>query len=158
VRYATKVRTAVVDTSTLISCARAGLLWLLDRCELELVTLDVVWAEAVTAGVAGGYADATAVQTALAGRSVTESPDATTADVAVLQSAMNIGVLVTNDLALGRRARNVGVAWLRTADLVILAVRVGGISRAEGEAAVTALRDARRITAELAEDYLEELR
>jgi len=41
---------------------------------------------------------------------------------------------------------------------VILAVRVGGIRRAEGVAAVTALRDARRITAELAEDCLEELR
>ncbi len=149
---------AVVDTSTWISCARAGLLPLLDRCELEVIILDVVRAEAVTAGVAGGYADATAVQAALAGRSVTEAPDAATADAAVLQSAMDIGVLVTNDLALGRRARNVGVAWLRTADLVILAVRIGGISRADGEAAVTALRDARRITAELAEDYLEELR
>ncbi len=57
-----------------------------------------------------GYADATAVQTALAGRSVTESTAAATSDAAVLQSAMDIGVLVTNDLALGRRARNVGVA------------------------------------------------
>jgi len=89
---------------------------------------------------------------------VTATTDAATADAAVLQSAKDIGVLVTNDLALGRRARNLGVAWLRTADLVILAVRVGGISRAEGVAAVAALRDARRITAELAEDYLEELR
>ena len=41
---------------------------------------------------------------------------------------------------------------------MIFAVRIGGISRAEGEAAVTALRVARRITAELTEDYLEELR
>ncbi len=89
---------------------------------------------------------------------MTATTDAATADAAVLQSAKDIGVLVTNDLALGRRARNLGVAWLRTADLVILAVRVGGISRAEGVAAVAALRDARRITAELAEDYLEELR
>ncbi len=47
-----------------------------------------------------GYADATAVQAALAGRSVTEAPAAAAPDAAVLQSAKDTGVLVTNDLAL----------------------------------------------------------
>lgn len=65
---------------------------------------------------------------------------------------------MTNDLALGRRARSLGVAWLRTADLVILAVRTGSISSAEGAASMGALRDARRISVVLAEEYLEELR
>ncbi|MDQ3612328.1 MAG: hypothetical protein M4D85_12140 [Actinomycetota bacterium] len=148
---------AVIDTSTWISCARAGLLPLVDHCAFEVVTLDVVRAEAVTAGVAGGYADATAVEAALAGRPVTVAPAAATPDAAVLQAANEADLLVTNDLALGRRARNMGVAWLRTADLVIVAVRTGGISASEGRSALAALRDAGRITAELAEDYLEDL-
>lgn len=156
-RYATIMR-AVVDSSTWISGARAGLLPLVDHCALEVITLDVVHAEVVTAGVAGGYADATAVEAALAGRPVTKAPAAATPDAAVLQAASEPGLLVTNDLALGRRARNMGIAWLRTADLVIFAVRTGAISAGEGSAAVTALRDAGRMTAGLAEDYLEELR
>jgi rRNA-processing protein FCF1 len=149
---------AVVDTSSLISCARAGLLPLLDRSGLEVVTLDVVRAEAVDAGLAAGYADAAVLATALEGRTVTASAPAPTADAAVLQAAREVGLLVTNDLALGRRARNLGVAWLRTADLVILAVRTGAISRAEGAASIGALRDARRISAVLSEEYVEELR
>ncbi|MDQ3717064.1 MAG: hypothetical protein M3381_13805, partial [Actinomycetota bacterium] len=71
---------AVIDTSTWISCARAGLLPLVDHCAFDVVTLDVVRAEAVTAGVAGGYADATAVEAALAGRPVTAAPAAATPD------------------------------------------------------------------------------
>ncbi len=149
---------AVVDSSTWISCARAGLLSLVDHCAFDVIILDVVHAEAVTAGVAGGYADATAVEAALAGRLVTVAPAAATPDAAVLQAASEADVLVTNDLALGRRARNMGIAWLRTADLVIFAVRTGGISAREGTAGLAALRDAGRITAGLAEDYLEELR
>lgn len=155
-RYATQVR-AVVDTSTWISCVRAGLLSLVDQCALDVVLLDVVHAEAVTAGVAGGYADATAVAAALRGRPMTAAAPATTPDAAVLQAAMESGLLVTNDLALGRRARNMGIGWLRTADLAILAVRAGGISPAEGRSAIAALRQAGRITPELAEDYLKEL-
>jgi len=149
---------AVIDTSTWISCARAGLLTLVDHCALDVVTLDVVHAEAVTAGVAGGYADATVVEAALAGRPVTVTPAAATPDAAVLQAADEAGLLVTNDLALGRRARNMGIAWLRTADLVIVAVRADAISESDGRDALAALRDAGRITAALAEDYLEELR
>lgn len=148
---------AVVDTSTWISCARAGLLPLLDRCGLDLITLDVVHEEAVAAGNAGGYADAMMIEAALQGRPRTPAPPAPTADAAVLQAAVLAGILVTNDLALGRRARNQGVAWLRTADLVVLGVRRKNLSRADGEVALLALRDAQRITSTLAADYLEEL-
>ncbi len=67
------------------------------------------------------------------------------------------GFLATNDLALGRRARNVGVAWLRTADLVVLAARSGLSSSEEARNGIVALLAAGRITPQLANDYLEDL-
>lgn len=156
VRYATFVL-AVVDTSTWISCARAGLLPLVPRCGLEVVVLDVVYTEAVTEGVAAGHADATSISAALRAWPQTPGVVGVLPDAAVLHAATETGLLVTNDLALGRRARNAGVRWLRTADLVVLAVRSDRMGAVEGMAAITALRDARRITAALAEEYLEEL-
>jgi len=44
----------------------------------------------------------------------------------VLAAALGVGTLVSNDLVLGRRAANLGVRWLRTADLLILCVKTGG--------------------------------
>lgn len=131
---------------------------MLDQCGIDAVVLDVVVEEVVTAGIRAGYADATAVREALRSHSVTAAPTASSADEAVLLAAASTGALVTNDLALGRRARNLGIAWLRTADLVVLAVRARALDRDEGRAALTALHDAGRITAELTEHYLENLR
>lgn len=148
---------AVVDTSTLVSLARAGLLGLLERSGLELVILEVVVAEAVTAGLAGRHTDAAAIETALTGRPVTVAPQAQTTDAAVLLAAIDAGLLLSNDLALGRRARNSGVLWLRTADLVILAFRSSRFSAVQARAAVQALHHAGRLTGPLADAYLEEL-
>jgi hypothetical protein len=78
-------------------------------------------------------------------------------DDVVLVRAREHGVLLTNDLALGRRALNTGVRWLRTADFVIPCVRSGGLDRLRGIAAVKALRAAGRISEELHDGYLEEL-
>ncbi|MGH9000677.1 MAG: hypothetical protein ACRDY7_14960 [Acidimicrobiia bacterium] len=148
---------AVLDSSCLISLARAGLLHLLPAFPLEPVLLEIVWGEVVGAGRSGGHADAVAVEAALADQPRDPGRAASTPDAAVLAAATDTGVLVANDLALGRRARNLGVRWLRTADLVVLAVASGRLSRDEGRAAIIAMRDSGRVTTELAAAYLEEL-
>lgn len=147
----------VIDTSTLISLARAGLLGLLDRSPLPVVVLDAVWHEAVVAGNAGGYADAAAIASALAAYERQPAPTSPTVDGAVLAAGRLDGFLATNDLALGRRARNLGVHWLRTADLVVLGARSGTDSFEEARNGITALMAAGRITPQLASDYLEDL-
>ncbi|MDN5861333.1 MAG: hypothetical protein L0H84_22250, partial [Pseudonocardia sp.] len=59
---------------------------------------------------------------------------------------------------LGRRAANLGVRWLRTADLVSVCVRVGAMSVERGVAALHALHSAGRITETVRDEFLEELR
>lgn len=148
----------VVDSSTWISLARSGLLPIVERVPVEPVVLDVVRAECVRGGLAGGHADAAVIETLFAGME-TEATTGTTGstDETVLGAARRVGALVTNDLALGRRARTLGLLWLRTADLVVWSVRVGNLSATEGRRAITALRAAGRLTDELAQDYIEEL-
>lgn len=149
---------AIIDSSSLISLAHAGLLQILAHSAVQPVILDVVRAEAVDAGLAGGHPDAAAIEAAIVGLQEQEVPRATDAvDAAVLDAARGVGVLVANDLALGRRARNLGVRWLRTADLVVLLVATGALANDEGRRAILALLDSGRITAELSESYLEEL-
>lgn len=149
---------AVVDSSTWISLARSGLLGLLERVDVQPVLLDVVRDECVGAGLVGGHADAAALETVMDRLEMHASATAgEDVDAMVLAAARPIGVLVTNDLALGRRARNAGLAWLRTADLVVLGVRRGTMTPAQARRAVDALRAAGRITATLADAYLEEL-
>jgi hypothetical protein len=75
----------------------------------------------------------------------------------VLGIAQEVGVLIANDLALGRRARSIGVSWIRTADLIVLAVRSGWMSSADGAEGLRALEESGRITRELAEAYREQL-
>ncbi len=149
---------AVVDSSTWISLARSGLLPIVGRAPVEPVVLDVVRAECVRGGLAGGHADAAVIETLFAGME-TESTTGTTGstDETVLGAARRVGALVTNDLALGRRARTLGLLWLRTADLVVWSVRAGNLSAEEGRRAITALRAAGRLADELAQDYIEEL-
>ncbi len=147
----------MIDTSTLISLARSGQLRVLDLTPLPVVILDVVRGEAVDDGQTGGHADAASIATALADRRTVPAPGSPTVDGAVLAAAQLDGFLATNDVALGRRARNLGVAWLRTADLVLLAARTGGLAHAEARNAIVALRAAQRITPTLAHDFLEEL-
>ncbi|HZI97284.1 MAG TPA: hypothetical protein VFD41_07130 [Actinomycetales bacterium] len=149
---------AVVDSSTWISLARSGLLPLLGQVDLEPVVPAVVHDECVRAGLAGGHADAAAIESVLERLEVVGTaaePDS--ADAAVLHAARDVGALVTNDLALGRRARSLGVAWLRTADLVVWAVRTTGMSAEAGRRAIQTLTTAGRLGDELAQDYLEEL-
>lgn len=152
-----------VDSSTLISLAWAGQLDLLSCSPVPLVVPDDVRREAVVEGLARGHPDAVAIEWAIkalpdgtseTGSTPTGSP---TVDHAVLEAGRVHGALLTNDLALGRRAANVGMRWLRTADLVVLCVRAGEVSKARGAAALRALRDARRITEDLLDAYLEEL-
>ena len=78
-------------------------------------------------------------------------------DTRVLEAAQGVGVLIANDLALGRRARSLGVSWIRTADVVLLAVRSGSISPAEGIDGLTVLEATGRVTRELAEAYRDQL-
>lgn len=148
---------AVVDTSTLISLARAGHLPVLDHVPATLVVLDVVVDEAVHGGLTHGHPDATAIEAAIAGRAVTAAPTDASVDAAVLRAATDAGMLLSNDLALGRRARNAGVRWLRTADLVVLAHTLGRLDTEQARAVVLALRDSGRLLADLADAYLEEL-
>lgn len=149
---------AVVDSSSLISLARSGLLTILDDVPIEPVLLDVVRRETVDEGLAAGYADAAAIESTWSGRDLQETaPGDRTVDAVVLAAASGCGILVANDQALGRRAKNLGIRWLRSADLVMLAHRSGAMSSGAAKAAVGALCDSGRITAELAESYLEEL-
>lgn len=150
---------AVVDTSTLQSLARSGLLTLLADAPFSPVILDVVHDEAVRSGIAGGYPDAPAIEAALRDQAVQSTAQAGgSADDRVLTAAADVGCLISNDLALGRRARNLGATWLRTADVIVWMTRAGRIAPSAGSAAIGALRDTGRISEALAESYLEDLR
>lgn len=145
----------MIDSSTWISLARSGLLPLVERMDVDPVLLDVVRDECVHGGLAGGHADAAALETVMDRFDAEETRQPVDdVDAVVLTAARGLGTLVTNDLALGRRARSLGLAWLRTADLVVWGVCTGRITTVEGRRAVDALRAAGRITTELADDYL----
>jgi predicted nucleic acid-binding protein len=152
----------VLDSSTLISLAWAGQLELLSHLPIPLVIPDEVRHETVTEGLARGHPDAAAIERAIKtipGPTAEPSrPDGPhPIDHAVLEAGRLHGALATNDLALGRRAANLGVQWLRTADLVVLCVRAGAVSEVSGVAALRALRSAGRITEDLLIAYLEDL-
>jgi hypothetical protein len=149
---------AVLDSSTLISLARAGLLQMLQVLPLDLEVLDVVRNEAVDAGLAAFHPDASAIETALTRFPTTRTRGKGSVDEIVVRAARSSGTLVTNDRALGRRARNLGARWLRTADLVALCVRGGKMTVGEGRAAIGALLRAGRLDERLAQEYLGELR
>jgi predicted nucleic acid-binding protein len=148
---------AVVDSSTLVSLAWAGQLELLGLAPLDLVIPAEVVAETVEDGLDHGHPDAAAIETAIKALRVAAPVAAPTVDQSVLAVGRRHGMLVTNDLALGRRAANLSVRWLRSADLVVLCVRTGRIPAVRGVAAIRALRSAGRITDGLATTYLEEL-
>ncbi|MGH7687368.1 MAG: hypothetical protein ACREN2_11200 [Candidatus Dormibacteria bacterium] len=148
---------AVVDSSSWISLARAGLLDVLRTAAVEPVLLDVVRAEIVDEGRRGGYSDATALAAAVADLQQTPTAGRAPIDARILEAARTIGMLIANDLALGRRARSLGIAWIRTADLILLAVESGSMSGREGIQGVTALEASGRITSELADAYREQL-
>jgi len=149
---------AVLDSSSLISLAWAGLLDLLETAPVDFVVPAEVVGETVDEGLSQGYPDAAAIDAAIKALTIAERVGASTADDAVLAVGRRLGLLITNDLTLGRRATNVGVRWLRTADLVVLCVRTDRISPLRGVAAVRALRSAGRLTDRLARAYVEELR
>lgn len=150
---------AVIDSSSWISLARAGLLDLLLAAAVEPVLPDVVHAEIVEEGRRGGYADAAALAAAVANVPLTTTGGGDrSVDARVLDAARDVGVLVANDLALGRRARSLGVTWIRTADLILLGVRSGTLQSADGLAGLSALEETGHITSELADGYRERLR
>jgi rRNA-processing protein FCF1 len=138
--------------------ARAGLLEILQAASVEPVLVDVVRAEIVDEGRQGGHPDAAALSAAVAGVASTSTGARATADARVLEAAQAIGLLVANDLALGRRARSLGVAWIRTADLILIAVKNGSVSMLDGGRALSALVASGRVTPELADAYREQLR
>lgn len=147
----------VFDSSTLISLGRAGLLPVLAQLPMDVVVLDVVWAEVVVGGRTGQHADAVAIAAALAGYPHQVAPPAGSVDDAVALAAAVDGALACNDMTLGRRARNLGARWLRTADLLVLLARSGRTTSAEAIAGIDALHGAGRITDDLRAEYLEVL-
>lgn len=147
----------VIDSSSLISLSRSGLLSLLARLPVEPVIARAVEKEAVEQGLAGGHADAAAIRSAIASLPRVEMKEGATVDAVVLDAAMASGALVANDLALGRRANNLGIQWLRTADLVLLLVETKEMKTREAREAISALVAAQRLSEELAAEYLEEL-
>jgi predicted nucleic acid-binding protein len=151
-----------VDSSTLISLAWAGQLELLSRTPVPLIVPTEVRHETVAEGLARGYPDAAAIEQAIKtipspATELDRPADSHPIDHAVLEAGRVHGALATNDLALGRRAANLGVQWLRTADLVVLCVRTSTVSKGRGVAALRALRSAGRLTEDLLNAYLEDL-
>jgi hypothetical protein len=149
----------VLDSSSLISLARAGLLQLIARLDEPRTIPDVVWREVVVEGRARQYPDAFAIEAVLEPPSATPQTDAggETVDEVVLQAAVIDGTLLANDLALGRRARNLGARWLRSADLIVLLAATGRAHLEEARAGIQALWSAGRITEALRDDYLRRL-
>lgn len=145
----------VVDSSTLISLARSGNVGLLAESCLDFAIPDVVWDETVITGVAAGYRDAGVIEKRLADRP--RLPSIQTGDAGVLEAAVGADALVCDDIALGRRARSLGIRWLRTPDLVLLVVRLGEIDASEGRSSMIALREAGRLDDATARSYLGEL-
>ncbi|MBA2530230.1 MAG: hypothetical protein H0V19_09785 [Euzebyales bacterium] len=146
-----------IDSSTVISLAWAGLLRLLADAPFTVTVPQVVQHETVTDALAAGHADAAAIQAALAPFRTVTAPEGATADEAVLATAHLTGILLSNDAALGRRAANSGITWLRTADMVVLYARLGLLARRDAAGALDALHAAGRITADLLSASLEEL-
>ncbi len=137
--------------------ARAGLLSLLQAVPVESVLLDVVRAEIIDEGRRGGYADAAALTAAVAGIAEEATTEGDPVDARVLNASGEVGVLIANDLVLGRRARSLGVTWIRTADLILLAVAKRSMSAAEAVEGLRALEETGRITPALADSYRAEL-
>ncbi len=148
---------AVLDSSTLISLAWAGQLGLLAHAPVPMVVPDVVRAETVASGLASGHPDAAAIEAAIAPLAAVETEPAESVDQAVLAAAVRVGTLVSNDLALGRRAGNLGVRWLATADLLLLCVKTGTVSQDDGRMVLNALHAAGGLTSALLTSYLEEI-
>lgn len=148
---------AVLDTSTLISLAWAGVLDVLRASPLSLIVPSEVYSEAVEQGRIGGHADAAAIESAVAPLEIRSSGQTGSVDERVLDLGRRVGLLITNDVALGRRAANLGAGWLRTADLVIVCARLDKIPVDRARAALRSLHDAGRITPELLEAYVKEL-
>lgn len=147
---------AVIDSSTLISLAWAGHLDLLQRSPLRLIVPAEVRKETVAEGLARGHPDAAAIDVAVAPLASMAAPDMRTVDEAVLYLGRSVGMLLANDVALGRRAANLGAGWLRTADYVVLCVRSGEVDATHGLAAIHALFSAGCLTAGLYEAYRKE--
>lgn len=141
----------------MISLARAGLLGLLDRLPQRPRILDVVWEEVVVAGKAGQHPDAFVIDAALGTEPRDAGPNAPAVDQAVLQAAVADGVLLANDLTLGRRARSLGARWLRSADLLVLLAEAGWCTLDEARNGIESLASAGRITGSLRDEYLERL-
>ena len=149
----------VVYISTWISLARSGLLSHVGQLPIELQIVDAVHREVVAQGRASGHADAEILGAAMEGLPVRSLPgDPGSVDAAVLAAAAAAEGLISNDAALGRRALNLAIPWLRTADLVVLAVRASAIDADDGERAIDALEASGRISQVLAGAYRRELR
>lgn len=148
---------AAVDSSTLISLAWSGSLWLIEKSPMSFHIPVPVREEVVAAGVAHGYADAAAIESATKDCPSLDVGTTSGVDAAVLEAGVQIGALLCNDIALGRRASNLGVTWLRTADLVMVSVKARAIDAERGREVLESLRDTGRITDELLQSYLEEL-
>lgn len=148
---------AAGDSATLISLAWAGQLGLLSRAPIELVIPAKVRQEAVVDGLDRGYPDAAAIELAIKEFPTTEPAAAQSVDDAVLQAGRAHGALLTDDLALGRRAANLGARWLRTGDLVVLCVRTARLDTEGAAAALRALHSAGRLTHDLFNAYLKDL-
>jgi len=118
---------------------------------------EVVRQETVVDGLARGYPDAAAIEAAVAHLPSIATSNVSSADEAVLNAARAVGILLANDVALGRRASNLGVSWLRTADFVVLCVRTELLDASSGRDALDALRSAGRITDDLLDAYHKEL-
>lgn len=148
---------AVVDSSTLISLAWAGILDLIGISSIHLIVPSEVYEETVGQGRVRGHVDAAAIESAVASLESRAAGQAGSVDAKVLNLGREVGLLITNDVALGRRAANLGIGWLRTADLVVACARLNRIPAQRARAALQSLHDTGRITQELLEAYRREL-
>jgi len=163
----------IVDTSTLISLAKIGVLEILKKLKGHLSVPDSVYEEAVTVGEEKGLADATVIKNFISNHNIkvfTVKQDSinrlrqitnktlTKGDEAVIALAIQESAkeVITNDDGLGRIAMSMGYKVIASPDLLFAGLKSGLIDYKNYESFLKNLVIENRITSAIAEIYIME--
>ncbi|MBM4389446.1 MAG: hypothetical protein FJ088_17050 [Deltaproteobacteria bacterium] len=148
----------VIDSSALITLARADALFLLPLGSREIWTIPEVYQETVEAGLAKGYPDAIVIQKCFQDEMVCSRPprnreklsgvSSTDSRVIFLAEELSAVFLLVNDHALLRRAEEYGVPAQFTAEYVKQLCEHGALSRRRMESLFRVFLECRRYSEE----------